>query len=112
MKITLPIFSALCKQHGFPMPVAEYRFAPPRRWRADFAWPEQGILFEIEGGVWVSGRHTRGAGYLADIEKYNVASVRGWTLIRCVPATVGSPATINLLREAFALRRKSGTSQA
>lgn len=68
--------------HATP-PVEEYRFAPPRRWRFDFAWPALLLAVEIEGGVWRGGRHTRGAGYYqADAEKYNAAAVAGWTVLR------------------------------
>lgn len=60
----------------------EYRFHPVRRWRFDFAIPEEKIAIEIEGGVWTRGRHTRGAGYTADLEKYNTATVMGWRVLR------------------------------
>lgn len=67
---------------GLPEPVMEYRFDPKRRSLFDLAWPAVKIAVEIEGGVWVEGRHTGGAGYLVDIEKYNRATVQGWRLIR------------------------------
>lgn len=68
-------------QH-MPEPVREYRFHPARRWRFDFAWPEQRVAVEIEGGAWVQGRHTRGAGYTNDCEKYNSAMLEGWRVLR------------------------------
>ena len=40
------------------------------------------ILVEVEGGIWSGGRHTRGKGYLGDMEKYNAATVMGYRLIR------------------------------
>lgn len=67
---------------GLPLPEREYRFAPPRRFRADFAYPERKLLIEVEGGVWTRGRHTRGAGYTSDAEKYNLATVKGWRVLR------------------------------
>ena len=67
---------------GLPEPEREYRFAPPRRFRADFAYPERKLLIEVEGGVWTRGRHTRGAGYTSDAEKYNLATVKGWRVLR------------------------------
>ena len=73
---------------GLPPPVAEYRFAPPRRWRFDFAWPELLIAVEVEGGVWSRGRHVRGRGYLGDLEKYNAAVVMGWRVLRYTPQTL------------------------
>lgn len=67
---------------GIPEPLREYRFDPKRRWRADFAWPELMLLVEVEGGQWTNGRHTRGAGFEADCEKYNEAALFGWRVLR------------------------------
>lgn len=66
----------------FPPPEREYRFAPERRYRADFAWPDQRVLVECEGGGWSAGRHTRGAGFEADMEKYGLAQRLGYTVVR------------------------------
>jgi hypothetical protein len=59
----------------------EVRFAEPRRWRADFeCWTadesivKPPILIEIDGGGFVAGRHTRGAGFEADAEKASAAA--------------------------------------
>lgn len=67
---------------GLPTPEREYRFAPPRRYRADFAYPERKLLIEVEGGVWTRGRHTRGKGFTNDCEKYNLAALNGWNILR------------------------------
>ena len=58
----------------------EYRFAELRRpdtgrpymYRSDF-FIEPDILVEVEGGIWTGGRHTQPKGFIADIEKYNLA---------------------------------------
>ena len=65
-----------------PEPEREYQFAPPRRWRFDFAWPSLKLAIEVEGGVFVSGRHSRGVGFERDAEKYNAAVERGWQVLR------------------------------
>jgi very-short-patch-repair endonuclease len=65
-----------------PEPVTEYRFHPVRRFRFDFAWPDALVAVECEGGVWTRGRHTRGAGFVADCEKYNAATSLGCKLYR------------------------------
>lgn len=65
-----------------PSPQHEYRFAPPRRWRFDFAWPSQLVAVELEGGLWNGGRHNRPRGYIADMDKYNAATVAGWRVLR------------------------------
>jgi very-short-patch-repair endonuclease len=72
----------LCKQFDLPVPIAEYRFSEARRWRFDWAWPERKIAVEEDGGVWVQGRHTRGAGYLKDMEKLNAAAELGYRVFR------------------------------
>lgn len=76
----------LCLAAGLPAPVPEFRFHPERRWRIDYAFPEQKVAVEIEGGLFVRGRHSRGAGMLADMEKYNAATMLGWKLLRYSPA--------------------------
>ena len=63
-------------------PVREYRFALPRRFRFDFAWPSERVAVELEGGIWMRGRHVRGKGYEKDCEKYNLAALRGWRVLR------------------------------
>lgn len=59
-----------------------------RRWRFDFAWLEEKIAIELEGGVddrrkhRVRGRHIRPKGFQDDVEKYNAAAALGWTVFR------------------------------
>lgn len=65
-----------------PEPTPEYRFAPPRRWRFDYAWPDARVAVELEGGVHSGGRHVRGAGFERDAEKYNAAAASGWRVLR------------------------------
>lgn len=62
----------------------EAKFYFKRKWRADYAISANGdnVLIEIEGAVWANGRHTRGSGYVKDLEKYNMASALGYKLFR------------------------------
>lgn len=73
---------------GLPDPEREFRFAKPRRYRADFAWPAQKILAEVEGGIYTGGRHTRGKGYEEDCRKYNLAVELGWRVLRFTPKDI------------------------
>ena len=77
--MTLP-FLTLWTQTGLQSPVAEYQFAPPRRWRFDFAFPAQRLAVEFDGGQWViaGGRHNRDG----DREKLNTAAAMGWRVLR------------------------------
>lgn len=75
-------FNALAKLAALPPYETEYRFAPPRRWRFDMAWPEEKVAVELEGGIWTGGRHSRGKGMQEDMEKYNAATSLGWKVLR------------------------------
>lgn len=68
--------------------VREFMFHPVRRWRADFAAPDNHILIEIEGGIWTRVRHVRPAGYQADCIKYNEAALLGYRVLRFTPAMI------------------------
>jgi len=70
------------KTFGIPEPEREYHFHPTRRWRFDGAYPDKKIAFEIEGGVYQRGRHTRASGFIGDCEKYNEAARLGWRVFR------------------------------
>lgn len=67
--------------------VAEHRFCE-RRWRFDLAHLETKIAVEVEGGIWVQGRHIRPAGFINDIQKYNRATQLGWRVLRFTPQQV------------------------
>ena len=60
----------------------EFQFHTTRKWRADFHIKNTKLLIEVEGGIWSGGRHTRGKGYLGDMEKYNAATMMGFQVLR------------------------------
>ena len=97
----MPLLLSLLEAAGLPLPEAEVRVCPERRWKFDFAWPQQRVALEIEGGAWVMGRHNRAPGFLADMEKYNAAVVNGWRLLRTTPDTLPDvvPFLVRLLSE-------------
>lgn len=106
------LFFGLLKLHGLPLPETEHPFAPPRKWRFDFAWslaPRLGrpnrlkVALEVEGGVWTRGRHTRGKGFIADMAKYNEAAIRGWKVIRVTPQQLCTLETVALIKRALNL---------
>jgi very-short-patch-repair endonuclease len=94
----------MLEARGLPAPVREYRFDPQRRWRFDFAWPDRMLAVEIEGGTWSGGRHTRGSGYEADLEKYNAAALSGWTVLRFSGGQVRDGCAIRVIGEALGER--------
>lgn len=90
-------FRGWCARNSLPDPLPEYQFASPRRWRFDWCWMAQKVALEVEGGIFVQGRHSRGAGMLADMEKYNRATVLGWRVVRTTPQTLKSRETLAML---------------
>ncbi len=96
-------FFAKLKLAGLPIPKHEYLFAKEigrkELFRADYAWPNHKVALEVDGGVWTQGRHTRGSGYVKDIEKRNLYALAGYRLIVCVPTTLCSKETIQLIKD-------------
>jgi len=86
---------------GLPEPVREYRFAPPRCWRFDLAWPDLMLAVEVEGGTWVGGRHTRPRGFERDAEKYNAAVMAGWRVLRVTSRMVRSGQAARMIQHAL-----------
>jgi len=82
------VMLAMCREHQLPVPEAEVVFAPPRRWRFDFAWPRERVALEIQGGLFVQGRHTRGAALLKEHEKLNAAAALGWRVLYTSPGNI------------------------
>lgn len=66
----------------------EFKFCEDRKWRFDFVITGAKIAIEIEGGAFTQGRHTRGVGFINDMEKYNHATLLGWRVLRFTPSQV------------------------
>lgn len=93
------VFRDALHDAGLPQPILEFKFAfPERKWAFDFAWVRQRVALEVEGGVWTQGRHTRGSGFVKDMEKYNAAAVRGWRVVRVTPQSLCSVETLDMLK--------------
>lgn len=90
-------------------------FDPLRKWKFDFAWPSALVAVEIEGGTGGRrgkfagqnlSRHTSGAGYRGDCEKYNAAQCLGWIVLRYTSADLDERPVIVVtqVQAALALR--------
>lgn len=65
--------------------VCELQFHKVRKFKFDIAIPALKVAIEYEGIFKPQGgvsRHTSGAGYSKDCEKYNLATVEGWKVLR------------------------------
>jgi len=90
-------FQNHCERVGVPKPVPEYQFAKDkkRKWRIDYYFERSCVVdgypktikiaLEVEGGVYIRGRHLRPEGFLKDMEKYNALAEYGITLYRITP---------------------------
>ena len=101
-------FSTQIKLAGLPMPQAEFRFHPTRRWLADWAWPEHKLIVEIEGGIFgnqkngqKNGWHQSISGMLDDMAKYNQMTMLGYWLLRFVPSGIENGKALYLVEEWF-----------
>jgi hypothetical protein len=102
LTVTQRAFLIRLKERHLPCPEAEYLFHPTRRWRFDWAWPEQRVALETEGGAWTGGRHTRGGGFIADMEKYSEAAALGWRILRVQPKVLANYPTVDLIARTLA----------
>lgn len=78
----------LLRSKGYTDFIIEARFHESRRWRFDFLWPLKRVALEIEGGVFMRGRHVRPKGFIDDCEKYNAATLAGYRVYR-IPVVKG-----------------------
>lgn len=79
-----------------PSPEREYKFALPRQWRLDFAYPQRKVAIEVESMVHrIKGRYKR------DIKKYNELALRGWTLVRVTAEMIRNGEARELLKRAL-----------
>ena len=90
-----------CRANGYLTPTGR-----PRMWRADFTiepiLPAR-LLVEIDGGGYVAGRHSRGAGMEKDAEKQSAAAILGYRVIRCTPAQVNDGRALAWIKQALGL---------
>lgn len=74
--------AALIDRAGLPRPRREWRFG---KWSLDFFYTRERLAIEVEGGVWLHGRHNRGTGFTSDIIKYNALTLADIHLLRYTP---------------------------
>ena len=99
--INYDIFIKVLESIDIPSPVREFKFHKTRRWRFDFCWPEYKLALEVDGGAFNNGRHTRGKGFIADMDKYNAAALLGWTVLRTTPHRITNGDAALLIEKFF-----------
>lgn len=110
------------KALNLPEPTREYRFAAMscggigkgvrdrlrkanlKDWKSDFCWIDHKIICEVEGGIWVKGRHTRGKGFQADLIKYQEAMLLGYIIYRCSGEMIKDGSAVKSIHRLLSIR--------
>ena len=92
------IVLAYWRSYGIPEPELEWKFLEDRKFRFDFAWVGHKVYLECDGGIWIAGRHTRGAALKKEWEKRNLATIHGWRGLWCEPRDICTPEVVDAIR--------------
>ena len=100
--------------------VQEYKFHKHRNWRFDYAWPDQMLALEVEGGIYGRGKKCPACGrrkvaghssiqrLKTDMEKYNHAALAGWRVLRVTPQQMKDGTAAMLVARALRRTRPGG----
>jgi len=89
------------KALGLPEPTREYLAIKGRKFRFDFAWLEQRLLVEVNGGTYTQGAHSTGRGIARDYEKCNLATLAGWRVLSFDGKSVKDGTAVEVIRQAL-----------
>lgn len=95
---------------GLPEWEEEYKFHSKRKWRFDFAWPQQKVAIEVDGGLSYGqkgrGRNSHGGivGATKDARKRNIAQIEGWIVLRVTATMLNDVSAINYVIDALNAR--------
>ncbi len=92
--------SAQLTEAGIPH-VREWLFHPTRKWRMDIGFPEDRLGVEIQGGIWIGGRHTTGSGVESDTEKLSEAVAMGIRGMQVTPKQVKDGRALGWIKRAL-----------
>ena len=92
--------------------VREQMLIPGRRFRCDFLFPRHRWIAEIEGGTWSGGRHTTGAGFHKDCEKYNLALEHGYRVLRFTSTMVSNRSALEQVARVVRGKPRESKSEA
>lgn len=83
MRLNKAIFKPIIEALGYKV-IEEFNFCPTRKFRADWkvSKGDQCCLVEYEGLMSYKSRHTTKTGYSKDCEKYNLANIMGYKILR------------------------------
>ena len=74
-----------------------------RDFRFDLAFPAERLAVDIQGGGWIAGHHSRGAGMEDDCEKISGAVALGWRVLLVTPKQVKNGRALGWIMRALGL---------
>jgi hypothetical protein len=86
---------------GLPLGEGQGRIVEGRRFVWDRIWREQRVACEVQGGVWVSGAHSRGSGVQRDCLKQSLAAALGWRVLPVTDEMIDSGVAVTLIAQAL-----------
>ena len=94
----------------------EFKFLHDRKFRFDYVFLLdnsliKGIAIEFEGGVWSNGRHIRPLGFIKDCEKYNLATVNCYVVLRFTSECLKNPDRIKAMIENTLMNYSNGSNK-
>ena len=94
-----------------PKPERQFKFLNGRKYRADFAWPKEKLIVEIDGGCFSSGKsgHTSISGMMRDKERDALAQIAGWDVIRIDAKSLSDGRGIGWVKQWFEERIRNQT---
>lgn len=115
MKYNKTIVVAWMIEQGIPKPETEYKFHETRKWKMDFAWPDnwsgicvtipihRPVCLEVQGGIFIQGRHSRGAAMLKEWEKLNEVACMGYRVLYCQPKDLCTAEMAAIIKRALGI---------
>ncbi len=94
---------------GLAEPERQAKLVPGRRFAFDLAWRDRLLACEVDGGLHSAGRHVRGVGAERDAEKYSLAAVHGYRVLRVSTAMVADGRAVELVRAALEWSGSAGS---
>lgn len=88
---------------GFTAFKREFRAIPGRQFRWDFAWPDDKLLIEVQGGTFARGKmgHSTGMGQNRDFEKQNLATLAGYRVLKVDDKHIRSGQALRWVQQFF-----------
>ena len=93
-------FELMWEAIGSPAYVTELQVVEDRRFRFDYAWPDERVALELQGGIYLAGKggHVAPKRFQNDCDKLNHAARAGWRTCKLATGMV-TPENVQLVKD-------------